>query len=260
MTKYHQELTLIHQALFQASQRLKAFTPETLHIHIKKDGTPVTNADIEVDRMIKQTVREKFPGDGWLSEETPDRPDRLQSTRVWVLDPIDGTKPFLKALPQFTISLALVMDGHPIIGTLFNPATQEYFCAVHPSQTTLNGHPVHVRTTPQTSMTFLVNRWQFPKPLLENLKKQHRCPSLLGSIAYSLGLVATGQVDGVINFSQQNEWDIAAAKLLVERAGGLVLNRHLQPIFFNQPHPVVDGIVAIRPEALPHIKELLKIP
>ena len=258
MSNYSSELAIIHSALTKASARLQRIRYEGLKVEIKSDGSPVTNADLEVNQILQQALLTAFPGDAWLSEESPDNPARLQSQRVWILDPIDGTKPFIKSLPHYTISLALIDKGEPAIGVIFNPATQEYFCAIQGQQAMLNGQPLHVHLpSPSSRSTFLVNTWQVSKPSLKAWRTKHHCPPLLGSIAYSLALVAAGQVDGLINVGPQNEWDIAAGLLLVQAAGGLVFDNHQQPISCNQPNPTVNGIIAIRPGALPTIQQWL---
>ncbi|MEX0829555.1 MAG: 3'(2'),5'-bisphosphate nucleotidase CysQ [Nitrospirales bacterium] len=258
MSLYTHELETIRIALDRVSERLKRILYEGLQITIKADGSPVTNADLEVNEILQDALLEAYPKDAWLSEESPDNPSRLQSQRVWILDPIDGTKPFIKSLPHYTISLALIDQGQPAIGVIFNPATQEYFCAVQGQPATLNGQPILVRTTAEPApRTFLVNTWHVGNPLLKAWRSQHHCPPLLGSIAYSLALVAAGHVDGVINVGPQNEWDIAAGLLIVQAAGGLVFDNHQQPIQCNQPNPTVNGIIAIRPDALPTIQNWL---
>ncbi len=255
---YQHELEMIHKAISQATTRLNRIMYEGLKIQIKSDGSPVTNGDIEVNQILQHVLLNAFPNDAWLSEESPDDSPRLLTERVWILDPIDGTKPFIKNLPHYTISLALIDKGEPVIGVIFNPATQEFFCAIHGQQPTLNRQPIYVRTTTNPpGRTFLVNSWQVNPITLKTWKTEHRCPPLMGSIAYSLALVAAGQVDGVINIGPQNEWDIAAGLLLVQAAGGLVFDRNQKPLRCNQPNPMVNGIIAIRPDALPTIQPWL---
>jgi myo-inositol-1(or 4)-monophosphatase len=258
MSQYTHELQTIRTALDLANERLKRIIYEGLKVQVKSDGSPVTNGDLEVNEILQHALLKAFPQDAWLSEESPDTASRLQSQRVWILDPIDGTKPFIKSLPHYTISLALIDQGQPAIGVIFNPATQEYFCAIQGQRASLNGHPIHVRTAVIPShQTFLVNKWHIDNPRLKAWRKIHHCPPLLGSIAYSLALVAAGLVDGTINVGPQNEWDIAAALLLVQAAGGLVFDRNQQPIQCNQPNPTVNGIIAIGPDALPTIQPWL---
>jgi myo-inositol-1(or 4)-monophosphatase len=257
MTDYHQELSTIRVALLLASERLQRIQCEGLAVQIKPDGSPVTNADLEVNRIIKEALFAVYPDDGWLSEESQDNSIRLKKNRVWILDPIDGTKPFIKSLPQFAISLALIDHGQASIGIIFNPATREHYCAVRGQPATLNGCSIHVRQTPGRRMSFLVNTGPIDRSTMRTWRETANCRILMGSIAYSLALVAAGQIDGVINIGTQNEWDIAAALLLVEAAGGVVMDRDLKPIQCNQPHPTVNGIIAARPDAMPVIRQFL---
>lgn len=255
---YTHELNTVRLALNQASERMRRMTYEGLKVQIKSDGSPVTNVDLAVNQILQDTLLAAFPHDAWLSEEAPDDKARLHTQRVWILDPIDGTKPFIKSLPHYTISLALIDQGQPALGVIFNPATQEYFCAIRGQHATLNGQPIHVRTTsPHSRRTFFVNHGQVGHSTLQAWRQEHDCPPLMGSIAYSLALVAAGQVDGVIYVGQQNEWDIAAALILIQAAGGLVLDNNLKPIHCNQPHPTLNGIIAIRPDALPIVQQWL---
>ncbi len=257
MSGYSQELSLIRQTLIHANDRLTRIMHEGLTIKIKSDGSPVTNGDLAVNAIIQTALLTVFPEDGWLSEESPDDAIRLQKDRVWILDPIDGTKPFIKNLPQFTISLALIDHGQPSIGIIFNPATREYFSAVRGESPTLNGGPIQVRRTTGHRWSFLVNAGPISRSTIRTWRETADCRTLMGSIAYSLALVAAGRIDGVINIGAQNEWDIAAALLLVQTAGGIVVDRDVKPIQCNQPTPSVKGIIAARPDAMPVIQQFL---
>jgi len=257
MPDYSQELSTIRQALIHASDRIKKIACEGLTVKIKFDGSPVTNADLAVNAIIQKALLTVFPDDGWLSEESPDDSIRLKKNRVWILDPIDGTKPFIKSLPQFTISLALIDHGQASIGIIFNPATGEYFCAVLGERPTLNGCPIQVSHTSKHRLSLLVNSGPINRSMIRTWRETANCRPIMGSIAYSLALVAAGRSDGVINMGTQNEWDIAAALLLVPTAGGIFVDRDLKPIQCNQPNPSVNGIIAARPEAMPVIQQFL---
>ena len=257
MAVYHHEISTIRQALLLSAIRLKKILGEGLSIHIKSDGSPVTNGDLAVNQIIQDTLLSDFPDDGWLSEESPDNPIRLQKDRVWILDPIDGTKPFIKHLPQFTISLALIDHGQTTIGVIFNPATGEYFCGVRGTHPTVNGRPIRVRHTTGHRLSLLVNTGPVHRSIFRKWKDTADCRPLLGSIAYSLALVAAGHIDGVINLGIQNEWDIAASLPLIQTAGGMVVDKDLKFIQCNQPNPVVHGIIAVRPDAMPVIQQFL---
>jgi myo-inositol-1(or 4)-monophosphatase len=259
MSDYSQELSTIQQALILASDRLPTIMHEGLTVRVKSDGSPVTNGDLEVNHIIQEALLAAFPDDGWLSEESPDDAIRLQKNRVWILDPIDGTKPFIKNLPQFVISLALIDHGQVAIGIIFNPATREYFCAVRGEHPTLNGQPIQVRSTTGHRWSFLVNSGPISRSTIRTWRETADCRPIMGSIAYSLALVAAGRVDGVLNIGTQNEWDIAAALLLVPTAGGIVVDRDLKPIQCNQPNPAVNGIIAARSDAIPVIQQFLNV-
>ena len=257
MPDYSQELSTIRQALIDASNRIKMMACEGLTVKIKSDGSPVTNADLAVNTIIQKALFTVFPDDGWLSEESPDDSIRLQKNRVWILDPIDGTKPFIKSLPQFTISLALIDHGQASIGIIFNPATGEYFCAVLGERPTMNGRPIQVSHSSKRRLSLLVNTGPLNRSMIRTWRETADCRPIIGSITYSLALVAAGRIDGVINMGTQNEWDIAAALLLVQTAGGIFVDRDLKPIQCNQPNPSVNGIIAARPEAMPVIQQFL---
>jgi myo-inositol-1(or 4)-monophosphatase len=259
MSGYKQELSTIRQALLLSSNRLQTILREGVIVQVKSDGSPVTNADLEVNQIIHDTLLTVFPDDGWLSEESPDDSLRLQKDRVWILDPIDGTKPFIRHLPQFTIALALVDHGQTSIGITFNPATREYFCAVRGEHPTLNGCSIHVRRTTGHRLSFLVNTGPINRVTIRRWRETAECRTLMGSIAYSLALVAAGQIDGVINLGTQNEWDIAASLPLIQTAGGIVVDKDLKFIQCNQPNPVVNGIIAARPDAMPVIQQFLEV-
>jgi myo-inositol-1(or 4)-monophosphatase len=257
-SRFTREFSIIEQAIGTAIQRIRQLSYEGLIIHTKPDGSPVTNADLEVDRILREAVLQAFPKDGWLSEEFPDNPKRLRQQRVWVLDPIDGTRPFTKGLPQYTISLALLEYGQPVLGVIINPATQEYFSAVIGEGAHLNGREIRLSATLTAPPTFIINPTSVKKQTLNRWMTSVKCPMLLGSIAYSLALVTTGHADGLISLGHQYEWDIAAGALLIKEAGGFILDRQYQPISWNQPQPVIAGIVATHSKALPLIQDMLQ--
>ena len=113
--------------------------------HIKKDRSPVTSADLAVNQILQDMLMTAFPHDAWLSEETPDDPRRLKNNRVWIIDPIDGTKYFMRGIPQYAISVALVESHQPVVAAVYNPATDELFSAVRGSGAWLNGDPIRSR-------------------------------------------------------------------------------------------------------------------
>jgi myo-inositol-1(or 4)-monophosphatase len=199
-----------------------------------------------VNHILHDRLSTAFPEDGWLSEETVDNEDRLSRKRVWIVDPIDGTRSFVRGLPEFCLSVALVENGVPTVAAIFNPATGEFFSAIR-------GRGVQVErlldstqpafTSPERPVA-LVNPWELRVGRLEGLQPHLHCRPI-GSIAYALALVASGQADAVVTLAGGNEWDVAAGVLLVEESGGRATTAAGHPVTFNRADPRLPGTLAI---------------
>jgi myo-inositol-1(or 4)-monophosphatase len=253
MGHLQQECEIITEAIRRAGQAVMRLASSGFETHIKKDRSPVTSADLEVNRILQETIGKHFPHDGWLSEETPDEPARLEKKRVWIVDPIDGTKYFINGTPEFTISVALVEDGRLVLGVVFNPATGEFFSAIRGSGATLNDRPMHIRESHDPRLTLLVNPPSFQRGRFQSLESEADLRPM-GSIAYTLALVAAGHADGTINLDRLSEWDIAAGVLLVEEAGGIATDSKGSPLQFNRPDPSIRGILAAAPALHPTLQ------
>ncbi|MGQ0811098.1 MAG: 3'(2'),5'-bisphosphate nucleotidase CysQ [Nitrospiraceae bacterium] len=255
------ERLILEEAVRRAGVRTLEMARDGFEIHIKKDHSPVTSADLEVNRILYEAIHGNFPEDGWLSEETPDSPSRLNKKRVWIIDPIDGTKSFIKRLPSFCISAALIESEAPVAAVIFNPSTEELFSAVRGSGLRVNGQPVKPERAASDRPVVLANRWEVEQsrfmPWGESVEYQP-----MNSIAYALALVAVDRMDAAITFEQENEWDVAAGVLLIEEAGGIVTDGVGRPWRFNRPQPRMKGTIALSPAAKdrfqPMVKELLK--
>jgi len=179
-----------------------------------------------------------------LSEETVDSEARLSKSRVWIVDPIDGTKEFIKGVPQFAISIGLSVDGKIAVAVVFNPAKNEMFSAVRGEGAYLNGEPIHA--TPLKKLvgaSILASRSEVKRGEFDQFVDDFSITPI-GSIAYKLALVAAGQADLTFTLTPKNEWDFAGGALLVEEAGGRVLVLGGHPQTFNQPDPLVQGVVS----------------
>lgn len=213
----------------------------------KSKGNPVTETDIAVDLHLKTLLCGARPEYGWLSEESVDNPERLEKTRVFVVDPIDGTLAFIKRKPEFTICIAVVDSGRPVIGGVYNPLTEEMFTSVLGCGATLNDRPLSVTSrTELPGCRMLVARdviehkaWPTPWPVMDIGKR--------ASIAYRMALVASGDFDCMMALSPKHEWDTAAAALLVQEAGGLVTSHAGTPLMYNQEKPAHRSIVCAGP-------------
>lgn len=214
---------------------------------VKADGTPVSEADLAVDVLLKERLAGAGQRYGWLSEESEDDLIRLDQPRIWVVDPIDGTRAFLKNKPEWTVSAALVENGHSILAAVFNPATKEFFHAVRGGGAFLNDQPISVQDPVElegsclaaSATMFKPERWDTPWPPLETL--------WVNSIAYRLALVAAGKCDGTVSLSNKCDWDIAAAHLLVDEAGGIVTTRDASPLVYNRKVPRHSSVVSAGP-------------
>jgi myo-inositol-1(or 4)-monophosphatase len=205
---------------------------------------PLTRADLESNECIRGHIERAFPDDGWLSEETADSSERLARRRVWVVDPLDGTKEFIQHIPEFCVCIALVEAGRPIVGVEYNPAADRLYVAVRGQGTTVNGERARVTTQANLADAIVMasrsedkrKEWDPFKPLMR--------VTLTGSVAYKLAELSTGNGDATFTLTPKNEWDICAGSILVEEAGGRVTGLEGEPLVFNQPSPLRPGMIA----------------
>jgi myo-inositol-1(or 4)-monophosphatase len=223
--------------------RLAAQGFETL---TKPDQSPVTSADLAVNQILHSRLLAQFPFDGWLSEESPDDSVRLQKARVWVVDPIDGTKAFVRGEPEFCISVALVEKGQPVVAAIFNPSTNELFSATRGGGLQLNHQPVPPQEQSDGLPVIALSPWE------QHVGRFKSLESLIAtlpmrSIAWALALAAGGRINAVATFESENEWDVAAGALLIEEAGGTTCDGRGEPLEFNRAVPRYRGIIATTP-------------
>jgi myo-inositol-1(or 4)-monophosphatase len=242
MVRNH-ELEVLRKAVRQAGQQALKLAAEGFETHIKKDRSPVTTADLAVNQILHEMLLTAFPHDAWLSEETPDDLRRLENKRVWIIDPIDGTKYFMRGVPQYAISVALVESNQPVVAAVYNPATDELFSAVRGMGAWLNDQLIHVTTAREGRPVILVNPSVLERGVFRTIEAAAECRPM-GSIAYTLALVSAGRADATLNLDGLNEWDVAGGVLLIEEAGGTVMDRNGSPLSFNQSKTTIRGILA----------------
>ncbi|EPZ43500.1 3'(2'),5'-bisphosphate nucleotidase CysQ [Alicyclobacillus acidoterrestris] len=238
------EIRVLESAVREAGQEIVRIAREGFETTFKDNQDPLTTADLAANTILRSKISEAFPEDAWLSEESADDLTRCSHRRVWIVDPIDGTREFVKSLPEFAVSVALVEDGVPILGAIYNPMTDEYFQAVKGAGSTLNGERTHVRQAALGDRITVfgsrseIRRGEF-EPFADLLDV-----SPLGSVAYKLARVSAGGADATFSLTPKNEWDIAAGVLLVEEAGGFVVDKDRKPFRFNREQTLVPGIIA----------------
>ena len=214
----------------------------------KGPGQVVTAADLEVDRLLHEALIGAFPDDGWLSEERPDDLTRLRRRRVWVVDPIDGTRAFADGLPEFAISVALLVDDLPVLGVVCNPATAESFEAEQGRGAWLDGTPLQVSARREIATARLLSSRTEMRRWAELLPEMAFTD--ISSLAYKLALVAAGRFDGLVSLRPTHDWDVAAADLLIAEAGGRLSAADGAPLVLNRPVPRHIGLAAAGTEAL----------
>lgn len=223
----------------------------------KEPGHPVCRADIEVDAFLKRELGALLPSAGWLSEETADNSDRLKHDLVWLVDPIDGTRDFIRGRAGWAISVALVSNGRPLIGMLSAPARDEEWLSVAGKGATLNGRKI----TASTRRDIVGAR--IPTDSLAKVDQQFTMVEKPNSIALRMAMVADDRADLVATLRWGYEWDIGAASLIAREAGAMISDAHGAPLAFNKRDPRAFGVLTcaqgIHAEAVAHLSERAQI-
>jgi myo-inositol-1(or 4)-monophosphatase len=229
---------------------------------IKGASSPVCEADIAVDELLRERLRGTDDGIGWLSEESADEPARLAKRFIWIVDPIDGTRGYIGGSPDWAVSAALVENGRPIAACLFAPATDEFFMAVAGDGATRNGRTISVSDGTQLAGARIAG----PKNILNGLAAiapPFTIVPRVHSLALRLARVAQGTIDAAIAGGNSHDWDLAAADLLVHEAGGALTPLDGGALAYNRAVPRHGMLVAagrLRHQALlqmlsdPHCK------
>lgn len=232
------------QAVRKAGQVVLSYYSSRYKVREKSADNPVTTADLEANRILRETLMQAFPEAGWLSEESADNPERLQRQMVWVIDPIDGTKEFIQGIDEFGIVVALVVNQQVEVAVTYNPVRQELVRACRGRGAFCNDRPIHVSTTScLQAAVVLSSRSETRRGEFERFRDILTIKPV-GSVAYKLAQLARGEGDMTFSLVPKNEWDICAGTLLVTEAGGRVTDRQGQPFCFNQPDTLRTGIIA----------------
>jgi myo-inositol-1(or 4)-monophosphatase len=237
-----EDLDRIRKALMSAADVLGCFSADRVGVGYKASNSPVTEADLAVDAVLRRELPRA--GEGWLSEESPDDRARLDRRRVWIVDPLDGTREFLEGTPHWTVSIGLAEDGEAVAGGIYNPTTDEMFLGSRETGVTLNDRPVAVSSRATLAeAVVLANRWALRKRPDELTHQPFRV-QVVNAMAYSLALIAVGRADALWSRSGKAEWDTAAGVVLVAAAGGRASTYDGGPLRFNAWPPRAPGIVA----------------
>ena len=216
---------------------LKRFQKEQ-RVWRKSKYHPVCEADIETNSVLQDMLMGARPDYGWLSEESEDNQQRLECCRIWVVDPIDGTNSYLKGLPEFAVSVALIEDGVALMGAVFNPARDELFEAVKGSGARLNDNIISVSACADLAqMKILASRSEHSEA---GWPERFHADNVyaMSPIAYKLALVSDGRFDAAASAWPKADWDICAGCLLVNEAGGITSSIAGNQLIFNRERPL----------------------
>ena len=243
------DLKLLRDAALEAGNIAMTYFCSDLDIWEKEPNHPVTEADLAVNTFLEKKLRGARPDYGWLSEETQDGPDRLTRDRVFVVDPIDGTRAFMEGKPHFCIALAVLEFGEPVAAVIFAPVFNELFEAAKGQGATRNGDKISSSPKQELGQArviadrrmFASEHWDQPWPELV-------FPDVTpNATAYRMALVADGRWDAVVVLREKFDWDVAAAALIISEAGGCVSCHIGDDFVFNQKVASQRSLIAAGP-------------
>ena len=257
--KWKDELEVLIDVIRRAGAEALQIKADGFETTKKTDHSPVTSADLAVNQILQSRLQSAFPRDGWLSEESPDSLDRLQKRRVWVVDPIDGTKAFISGEPEFCISVALIEQGRPVVAGIFNPSTDELFTATRGGGLRLNGKTVTLQDTDgDRKPVVALSPWEREIGRFASLVPVISSQSIR-SIAWALALTASGRIHAAATLEPENEWDVAAGVLLITEAGGTISDGCGDDLIFNRREPRYSGIIATSSSCPDAVRRQLKL-
>ncbi|HJE24629.1 MAG TPA: 3'(2'),5'-bisphosphate nucleotidase CysQ [Methylorubrum populi] len=257
MTQTSPSLTALRPVLHDVMQEAAALAlpffrkgeQTTARVWSKAGGSPVTEADVAVDTFLKVRLSQVEPQAAWLSEETSDDPVRLGHDLVWIVDPIDGTRAFLSGHPDWSIAVALLRGGEPVLGAVFAPASGHFYEAVVGQGATLNGTAIAVSSQDRLDGARITGPKPMQDRLLAGAARQGPRPSVtvierVPSLALRLARVAEGRIDLGLVSKDSRDWDIAAADLILREAGGTVCGLDGGPALYNRSEPRHGELIA----------------
>lgn len=258
MTDAEADLQLIAEAARAAGELAVRLRAQGLKVDYKEGDSPVSNADLAADQLLTEILRAARPDYGWLSEETADNPDRLAHRRLFVVDPIDGTRAFMKDRPWWAVSIAVVEGARPTTGVVFAPDVAETYTAVAGRGAWLNGEAIAASDTAEIEGAGMVGdirmfqhpAWPTPWPPMRVESRN--------STAYRMCLVASGAFDAALALVRKHDWDLAAADLIASEAGAFVGDHQGKGFTYNRPEPWQPSLVCAAPRLAPLILDRVR--
>jgi myo-inositol-1(or 4)-monophosphatase len=252
------DLDRIVSALDAGGKIYRSKSMDKVRVHTKNGGDTVTDAELQVNQLLFEMLVQE--GDGWLSEETVDNEERLRRSRIWLVDPLDGTKEYVERIAEWCISIALMEDGKLVAAGILNPQTDELIYGSRElGVVCCNGgaHNGEPKILP-TGGVVLASRSEVKRGEWKRFSGGSFQTVAMGSVAYKLALVAAGKADATWTLVPKNEWDVAAGVALLQFAQGHVLTTEGSPPTFNRKNPLFPGLVGFSAAGIERLRPLLK--
>ncbi len=233
---------LLFEAVREAGALALTMFGQNVRRWSKTDGSPVSEADVRVDELLRGKLQAARPTYGWLSEETPDSEERLTCENVWVADPIDGTRAFVNGGSEWCIAAALVSAGRPTAAAIYRPVQEEFYSAVVGRGARMNSEAISICDTPTLAGAHVVGTRKSLAALLD----RGILADVSGTLPLQLRLafVASGRFDAAVSFGNKNDWDLAAGDLIVHEAHGLAGDLSGRSYVYNRPQAWQHGMIA----------------
>ncbi len=244
------DLELLVTAARAAGEVARQYSGPSAKVWDKPDGAgPVTEADLAVNRVLEDTLRTARSDYGWLSEESDDSGERLERDRVFIVDPIDGTRSFIEGSNTWAHSLAIVERGRVLAGVIYLPMRDKLYAAEQGGGATLNDMALSVGARNALSgATMLAAKPNFKEEFWRAGAHPGLVRNFRPSLAYRMALVAEGRFDAMMTLRSAWEWDIAAGALILSEAGAAVSDQSGTGLVFNNQEPKVPGVLAANPD------------
>lgn len=246
------DLTLIREAAREAGSIAMQYFRKDPEVWYKDGRSPVSEADMAVNRFLHAELLKARPDYGWLSEETEDDKSRLHGDAAFVVDPIDGTRAYIRGEDVWCVSVAVVRDGHTVAGVLACPARDEFYESGVDTGVRKNGDPIHVARPGTADLIAApdIVYDRLPKDWTSGLIRSKH----ISSLAYRVAMVADGRLAATFIKPNSHDWDLAAADLILRNAGGAIVDLHGDRLRYNQNN-TRHGILLAGPDAfLPELQ------
>jgi myo-inositol-1(or 4)-monophosphatase len=260
MTTRERDVNRIVEALEAAGKIYRSRSIESVRVDRKSSGDPVTDAEREVNQLLFEMLVNN--GDGWLSEESADNENRLTCSRVWLVDPLDGTKEYVSGIPEWCVSIALLDEGRLVAGGIYNPSTGELLYGSQESGLVCRNDLVDAPSSEgpaSAEAIVLASRSEVKRGEWERFRNAPFQMQPMGSVAYKLARVAAGKADATWTLVPKHEWDVAAGAAILLIAGGCVLTSEGFSPSFNKKNPRFPGLVGFSAVGLERLSPFFEL-